>query len=129
LNTIFSITTKDKRVQTIRHTTFRHTTALAAFALLSSFSGVALSSSAHNAVHKCLLADGKYEFTDKKCAATTSASILGKTPLETNSQNSEVKHPDASSTHTPLEAQPKHDALPNGSAIPSAPLKNGNPTT
>jgi hypothetical protein len=141
LNTNFSNITIYKRVHTSLHTTFRHAVALVAFALFSSFSGAAVSSSVHNSVHKCLQANGQYEFTDKKCVATTPAAVPAKSGSENNSTNSEAKRTDpphanaiaqpheASTAHAPLEAQPKHDSLPSGSTVPSAPQKNSNPTT
>jgi hypothetical protein len=137
LNTNFSKITSKKSVQPGLHTTFRHALALVAFALLSSFSGAAVS----RTVYKCLQANGQYEFTDKKCVAPVSGPVQEQSVPEVSTANSEVKRADpphadaiaqpheALPARAPLEAQPKQAPLSNGSAIPSAPLKNNNPTS
>jgi len=137
LNTNFSKITSNKPVPSGLYTTFRHALALVAFALLSSFSGAAVSGS----VHKCLQANGQYEFTDKKCVAPVSGPAQEQSVPEISTPSNEVKRADpphadtiaqpheASPAHAPLEAQPKQVPLSNGSAVPSAPLKNGNPTS
>ena len=85
---------------------------LFSFTLLSSFSGNAFSKSA---VHKCLEADGHFEFTDKKCApdapapsADKTAPQMGPASTETNPEPSHaltqpetvIKHPDVNTGNT-----------------------------
>jgi hypothetical protein len=132
MNTNFSKFIFNKPVHSGLRTTFRQALALGSFALLSSFSGAAVSGT----VHKCLQANGQYEFTDKKCVPAAPATVQEQSVPVTNAQNNEVKHADAiaqphdaSPSSAPLEAQPKPAPLSNGGAVPSAPLKNTNPTT
>jgi hypothetical protein len=110
-------------------TTIRHALALVSFTLLSAFSGAAISGT----VHKCLQANGLYEYSDKKCVPVAPTASQQQSAPVTDTQNSEVKqtdspHADAISqpheaAHAPLEARTQQ--TPNTSAVPaSAPQTN-----
>jgi hypothetical protein len=116
--------TLSKSAHPCLHTTYRHTLTLAAFALLSSFSNVAVSGT----VHKCLQADGRYEFTDKKCVAAVPVPVQEK-PSAPSVADAIAQTHDAAPASAPLEAQPRPAPLSKSNAVPSAPLKNNAPTT
>ena len=112
------------------HTTIRHALALASFTLLSAFSGAAISGT----VHKCMQANGQYEFTDKKCVPVTPSATQEQTAPVTSSSGNEAKPADtnaqpraAAHVSAPLEVQPQQ--TPNSSAVPPAPQPDHNPTT
>jgi hypothetical protein len=108
----------------------RHVPTVSVFALLTTFSCAAFGSS----VHKCLGADGQYEFTDKKCPSTTPPTITEKSESAVVPPNSGVKHSDtapttlpsqeAAPTHPHHETQPKQSVTPANGATSSATLNS-----
>jgi hypothetical protein len=94
---------------------------LVSFTLLSVFSGAAISGT----VHKCLQANGRYEFTDKKCVPVTPSAVQEQAAPVTSSSGNEANPADpqsAARVSAPLEVQPEQ--APNSSAVPSAPQPN-----
>lgn len=111
------------------HTTIRRILALVSFALLSAFSGAAVCGT----VHKCLQANGLYEYSDKKCVDVAPSAVQKQSAPVTDPQINEAKqsdsiHADATTqlhetahARAPLEVQPQQ--IPNGSGVsPSAPI-------
>ena len=126
MNAGFNNITIDKPVHTGLCTTFRHILALVSFALLSMFSTAAVSGS----VHKCLQANGLYEYSDTKCISVPPSAVQKQSASVTESHNGETNRADptaaiqpheATNARAPVESQPPQ--INSGSAVPtSAPI-------
>jgi hypothetical protein len=103
----------------------RHAPTLFVFALFISFSCTAFGRSAH----KCLGANGQYEYTDMKCPPVTSSAVTETSASASATASGGATHSDAAPANpAPLEAapiQPQHETQPKQSVAPAT----GTPAT